>query len=669
MTHKPPIWKMNVQTPIVSMGICAPGGVQSMLNQNRTLLAIQPPSGNSIVLFTAPRTPKERLASKAHPGGYPQDLSLQVYQWYSISDDRIAFFNRTHALFVTLQQICSENKGVVDSQVNVKLDHIIQLCAEVRELIDITLIAVKKKNSEDVVIFETLRSVWQLCDIFYFNPVEGPIGEELLLWITQNEPLAPGRVHSIAQKPFERHLHPDFWPVLFSYILRAQFKHVISMLRDIPMDTDLMNTEDNVINILIDFMKTMPRIRFYESKLVFLEEFATWRENLQCYVSESQLQQMLDNEEYVEKFLLVFRTLYGDEETILNLSESWFEAIVALTVYSHPATTRTEVGGLLSEIQNKINNGTAYECVIESILKLDIISAIPHCLKIDGWLVAHLTDFLDKLSKFDELKSSTLLNSEMERMLTLKSEMNISMRDWFLINYANTCLGNGELWVVGLDYLTFCGSAARATMEEAVLRIPPDSDFRIKKLLEYCSNNKLVEQANIIHKVIAKSQYASGNLGDAIYHYLSAGEHKRTARIIDKLIDGLLETGDIDTVDSLVRSLPGDVSDERLFFLYRYCEFHKEYRQKQYVKAGNLLISLLNSGHAPKRMWPNLLLDAIPLLQSKVLIFNVEDTYELMRCLEEVVFKKLDIGQPDTFVISVRSALTKNLARAIIAPI
>jgi len=101
------------------------------------------------------------------------------------------------------------------------------------------------------------------------------------------------------------------------------------------------------------------------------------------------------------------------------------------------------------------------------------------------------------------------------------------------------------------------------------------------------------------------------------------------------------------------------------------------------VLAGRQLVDLLSLEKAPKKYWALLLFDALPLLESKKLVFSSADTYELMRCLEEVVgsphmSEYLQLLPPTIAIDSVstedrvlqldviRLSLAKNLARALV---
>lgn len=103
------------------------------------------------------------------------------------------------------------------------------------------------------------------------------------------------------------------------------------------------------------------------------------------------------------------------------------------------------------------------------------------------------------------------------------------------------------------------------------------------------------------------------------------------------------------------------------------------YGEKRFVDAASLLLSLMTSQIAPRSFWMTLLTDALPLLEQKQVIFSAEQTYELMRCLEDVASGsgRPAHGEPDarqlqdddietTKVEMLRLALARNLARAIV---
>ncbi|XP_010216770.1 PREDICTED: nuclear pore complex protein Nup85 [Tinamus guttatus] len=111
---------------------------------------------------------------------------------------------------------------------------------------------------------------------------------------------------------------------------------------------------------------------------------------------------------------------------------------------------------------------------------------------------------------------------------------------------------------------------------------------------------------------------------------------------------------------------------DRLTFLGKYREFHRLYGEKRFSEAAKLLLMLMTAHIAPCSFWMTLLTDALPLLEQKEVIFSAEQTYELMRCLEDLTAGKSDkqkFQDDDVETMKVemlRLALARNLARVIV---
>ncbi|XP_048970528.1 nuclear pore complex protein Nup85 isoform X4 [Canis lupus baileyi] len=108
----------------------------------------------------------------------------------------------------------------------------------------------------------------------------------------------------------------------------------------------------------------------------------------------------------------------------------------------------------------------------------------------------------------------------------------------------------------------------------------------------------------------------------------------------------------------------------------KYREFHRFYGEKRLADAASLLLSLMTSQIAPRSFWVILLIDALPLLEEKEVVFSAEQTYELMRCLEDFASRRPVWREPgvqrlqedveNTKLEMLRLALARNLGRAII---
>ncbi|GBM41649.1 Nuclear pore complex protein Nup85 [Araneus ventricosus] len=100
----------------------------------------------------------------------------------------------------------------------------------------------------------------------------------------------------------------------------------------------------------------------------------------------------------------------------------------------------------------------------------------------------------------------------------------------------------------------------------------------------------------------------------------------------------------------------------------KYCEFHKLYYEGDLKNAASLLISLIASGLAPTNFQIIMLLDALPLLEASETIFSRKETYQLMKCLEDVIMNKENKDTIDNSdrVNIIRLALVRNLSRSFV---
>ena len=162
--------------------------------------------------------------------------------------------------------------------------------------------------------------------------------------------------------------------------------------------------------------------------------------------------------------------------------------------------------------------------------------------------------------------------------------------------------------------------------------------------------------------------------------------------VAEKLLTDYSLTGRFSHLDILDHLGPDMVLSEKLAFLGKYREFHLLYETSEFARAGQLLLSLLTAKLAPKRFWLMLLMDTLPLLESDRVVFDVDDTYELLHCLVELrTWSKVESAAPSSMgetddgaavddddgeTVSLdeektgllRLALARNLARALVEP-
>ncbi|MEJ1269305.1 nucleoporin 85 [Cricetulus griseus] len=230
---------------------------------------------------------------------------------------------------------------------------------------------------------------------------------------------------------------------------------------------------------------------------------------------------------------------------------------------------------------------------------------------------------------------------------------------------------------LGVDYFDYCPELGRVSLELHIERIPLNTEQKALKVLRICEQRQMTEQVRSICKILAMKAVRNNRLGSALSWSIRAKDAAFATLVSDRFLRDYCERGcfsDLDLIDNLG---PAMMLSDRLTFLGKYREFHRLYGEKRFADAASLLLSLMTSQIAPRSFWMTLLTDALPLLEQKQVIFSSEQTYELMRCLEDLASGRPGCGELDaqrlqdddietTKVEMLRLALARNLARAII---
>jgi len=258
------------------------------------------------------------------------------------------------------------------------------------------------------------------------------------------------------------------------------------------------------------------------------------------------------------------------------------------------------------------------------------------------------------------------------------------LREHILLEYAEGLLSHGSLWQVGVSYLDFCPQFGRQHLALHLEKLPVDSDAKATKVLRVLEKRGLTPQAFSLCRVLAIRALKASRLGASLSWAIKSKDVAFASFVAEKLLTDYSLTGRFSHLDILDHLGPDMALSDKLAFLGKYREFHLLYENSEFPGAGQLLLSLLTAKLAPKRFWLMLLMDTLPLLESGEVIFDVDDTYELLHCLEELqTWSKLEslpdeedgggggalkssLDEEKTGLL--RLALARNLARALVEP-
>ncbi|KAM5149332.1 nuclear pore complex protein Nup85 [Callospermophilus lateralis] len=577
-------------------------------------------------------------------------------------------FNESHGIFVGLQRIEEELTGKSRKAQLVRVSKnyrsVIRACMEEMHQFAIAAKdpASGRQFSSQVSILSAMELIWNLCEILFIEVAPaGPLLLHLLDWVR----LHVCEVDSLSadvlgsENPSK---HESFWNLVTVLVLQGRLDEARQML---SKEADASPTSAGMCRILGDLMRTMPILSPGNTQtLTELElKWQHWREECERHLQDGTFASS-------PRLESLCKIMLGDEAALLEQKEllsNWYHFLVTRLLYSHPTVKPIDLHFYAQSSLDMFLGGESSPEPLDNILmaafEFDIHQVIKECsiALSNWWFVAHLTDLLDHCRL---LQAHNLYFGS-------------NMREFLLLEYASGLFAHHSLWQLGVDYFDYCPELGRVSLELHIERIPLNTEQKALKVLRICEQRQMTEQVRSICKILAMKAVRNNRLGSALSWSIRAKDAAFATLVSDRFLRDYCERGcfsDLDLIDNLG---PAMMLSDRLTFLGKYREFHRLYGEKRFGDAASLLLSLMTSQIAPRSFWMTLLTDALPLLEQKQVIFSAEQTYELMRCLEDLTSRKPERAEPDaqrlqdddietTKVEMLRLALARNLARAII---
>ncbi|XP_007185720.2 nuclear pore complex protein Nup85 isoform X2 [Balaenoptera acutorostrata] len=547
-------------------------------------------------------------------------------------------FNESHGIFVGLQRIEEELTGKSRKTQLVRVSKnyrsVIRACLE--EMHQLAIAgkdpAIGRQFSIQVSSLSAMELIWNLCEILFIEVAPaGPLLLHLLDWVQ----LHVCEVDSLSadvlgsENPSK---HERFWNLVTVLVLQGRLDEARQML---SKEADSSPTSAGMCRILGDLMRTMPVLSPGNTQtLTELElKWQHWHEECERHLQDGTFA----SSPHLESLCKV---MLGEEAALLEqkgLLSTWYHFLVTRLLYSHPTVKPTDLHFYAQSSLDLFLGGESSPEPLDNILmaafEFDIHQVIKECsiALSNWWFVAHLTDLLDHCKL---LQSHNLYFGS-------------NMREFLLLEYASGLFAHHSLWQLGVDYFDYCPELGRVSLELHIERIPLSTEQKALKVLRVCEQRQMTEQVRSICKILAMKAVRNNRLGSALSWSIRAKDAAFATLVSDRFLRDYCERGcfsDLDLIDNLG---PAMMLSDRLTFLGKYREFHRLYGEKRFVDAASLLLSLMTSQIAPRSFWMTLLTDALPLLEQKQVIFSAEQTYELMRCLEDLTSERPVRGEPD----------------------
>ncbi|KAM8784854.1 nuclear pore complex protein Nup85 isoform 1-T1 [Rhynchonycteris naso] len=577
-------------------------------------------------------------------------------------------FNESHGIFVGLQRIEEELTGKSRKAQLVRVSKnyrsVIRACME--EMHQVAIAAKDplcgRQFSIQVSILSAMELIWNLCEILFIEVAPaGLLLLHLLDWVRLHMCEVDTVLADVlgSENPSK---HEFFWNLVTILVLQGRLDEARQML---SKEADASPTSAGMCLILGDLMRTMPVLS--PGNLQTLTELELkwqhWHEECERHLQDGTFA----SSPHLESLCKI---MLGDDTALLEQKEllsNWYHFLVTRLLYSHPTVRPIDLHFYAQSSLDLFLGGESSPEPLDNILmaafEFDIHQVIKECsiALSNWWFVAHLTDLLDHCKL---LQSHNLYFGS-------------NMREFLLLEYASGLFAHHSMWQLGVDYFDYCSELGRVSLELYIERIPLTTEQKALKVLRICEQRQMTEQVRSICKILAMKAVRNNRLGSALSWSIRAKDAAFATLVSDRFLRDYCDRGcfsDLDLIDNLG---PAMMLSDRLTFLGKYREFHRLYGDKRFVDAASLLLSLMTSQIAPRSFWMTLLTDALPLLEQKQVIFSAEQTYELLRCLEDLTSGRPVHGELDaqplqdddieiTKVEILRLSLARNLARAII---
>ncbi|XP_064438244.1 nuclear pore complex protein Nup85 isoform X1 [Mirounga angustirostris] len=590
-------------------------------------------------------------------------------------------FNESHGIFVGLQRIEEELTGKSRKAQLVRVSKnyrsVIRACMEEMHQVAIAAKdpASGRQFSSQVSILSAMELIWNLCEILFIEVAPaGPLLLHLLDWVRLHVCEVDSLLADVlgSENPSK---HESFWKLVTILVLQGRLDEARQML---SKEADASPSSAGMCRILGDLMRTMPVLSPGNTQtLTELElKWQHWHEECERHLQDSTFAASPHLES-------LCKIMLGDEAALLEQKEllnNWYHFLVTRLLYSHPTVKPIDLHLYAQSSLDLFLGGESSPEPLDNILlaafEFDIHQVIKECsiALSNWWFVAHLTDLLDHCKL---LQSHNLYFGS-------------NMREFLLLEYASGLFAHHSLWQLGVDYFDYCPELGRVSLELHIERIPLSTEQKALKVLRICEQRQMTEQGRSglgsawnlllpvrsICKILAMKAVRNNRLGSALSWSIRAKDAAFATLVSDRFLKDYCERGSFSDLDLIDNLGPAMMLSDRLTFLGKYREFHRFYGEKRLTDAASLLLSLMTSQIAPRSFWVILLIDALPLLEEKEVVFSAEQTYELMRCLEDFASRRPVWREPgvqrlqedveNTKLEMLRLALARNLGRAII---
>lgn len=463
-------------------------------------------------------------------------------------------------------------------------------------------------------LFHRIELIWHLCEILFLDVQPGTaLLPQLQHWAVSHmtDHMVAKIKHVFSEE--EPHHSSQYWDTVYLLVAEGRLDEARKLLRCHPQ-----SSRDDFV-ALDELLESAPQ----GSQQTLPMDLNVWWQGWQ-----EECQQRLRTGEFssTEELETVCKILLGDEGTfyeLRNLFDTWYHYLVAKVAYTEPVVGVHNLGPMAEECLALYGDAQCtglLDGILLSLFKLDLQQVLREAsLFLDSWwFSAHLCDLLFHGGQLE----------------AYKVDYASQLREYLLLEYASSLMSHPSLWQVGVDYLDHCPRQGRSQLEVYLERIPLTTQTKALKVVSIAEQREMWLTAHSICHIVATRLQSLGQLGAALTWAIHSKDVTLTSRLADKLLLEYARNQEFSCSDVLENLGEVMLLSDRLMFLAKYREFHRE---TNHVAAAKLLVALVESELAPRFFWPVLLRDAATLLQSPSdLVLESTQVSQLLGCLETV---------------------------------
>ncbi|KAJ7793463.1 nucleoporin Nup85-like protein [Mycena olivaceomarginata] len=158
-----------------------------------------------------------------------------------------------------------------------------------------------------------------------------------------------------------------------------------------------------------------------------------------------------------------------------------------------------------------------------------------HASQLDRWLSAHLADIMEPLS-----------------LISDPSRDEISIRDQFVLAYAEYLYSDPALWRITVDYMYSCGDVGKERADEVLIRVT--LRLNDKSSASHGGDEEKIRAGNVVGvlkdsarrtvcRIAAQTLVREKDYGLAVSYCSSAEDWQGLGHVVDRVLDEYITSG------------------------------------------------------------------------------------------------------------------------------